>query len=217
VRLVFLGPPGAGKGTLAVRLAEHFSLAHIATGDLLRLNVQEGTELGKKAKSFLERGALVPDDLVIAMVKERLKKPDAKKGFILDGFPRTTAQAEALDQVLSKDGMPLSCVAYFDTSLKTISDRLSGRRTCPKCGMSFHIRNIPPKREGVCDRCNLALVEREDDKEETIRHRLDVYEHETAPLIQHYQKKNLLKKTSGDRPLQEQFEFLKNMCLESVA
>ena len=217
MRLVFLGPPGAGKGTLAVRLAEHFSLAHIATGDLLRLNVQEGTVLGKKAKSFLDRGALVSDELVIAMVKERLGKPDARKGFILDGFPRTTAQAEALDHVLSQNVTPLNAVAYFETSLKTIIDRLSGRRTCPKCGMSFHIRNIPPKQEGACDRCGASLVQREDDKEETVRTRLEVYDRETAPLIEYYRKKGLLRKTSGDRPLQEQFDFLKNLCLESVA
>lgn len=217
MRLVFLGPPGAGKGTLAVRLADHFLLAHIATGDLLRLNVKDGTNLGKKAKSFLDRGALVPDDLVIAMVKERLGQSDAQKGYILDGFPRTTAQAEALDDVLSQSGSPLSAVAYFETSLKTIIDRLSGRRTCPKCGMSFHIRNIPPKREGVCDRCGASLVQREDDKEETVRRRLEVYDSETAPLIDYYRKKGLLRKTSGDRPLQEQFEFLKNLCLESVA
>ncbi|MBI4430734.1 MAG: adenylate kinase [Candidatus Omnitrophica bacterium] len=217
MRLVFLGPPGAGKGTLAVRLAEHFSLAHIATGDLLRRNVQEGTELGKKAQSFLERGALVPDDLVIAMVKERFRKPDAKKGFILDGFPRTVAQAEALDQVLSQMNSLLGCVAYFETSIGTIIDRLSGRWTCTQCGMSFHVRNIPPKRKGICDRCGSKLVQREDDKEETVHRRLEVYEQETAPLIKYYEKRNLLKKTSGDRPLEEQFEFLKNLCLESVA
>lgn len=216
MRLVFLGPPGAGKGTLAVRLAEEFSLAHIATGDLLREEVKLQTELGRKAKAILERGALVPDDLVIEIVKKRLEKSDVENGFILDGFPRTEGQAEALDRVLSQSKLPLDMVVDFETSEKTIVDRLNGRRNCPNCGMNFHIRNLPPKREGICDRCGEKLVQRKDDNAETIRHRLEVYEKETAPLIRYYEKKGLLRKTSGDLQLPDQLDRLHDL-LEELA
>lgn len=216
MRFVFLGPPGAGKGTLAVRLAATHALAHIATGDLLRAHVRDETPLGKKAKRYLDKGELVPDDLVIEMVKDRITKPDAAKGFILDGFPRTVNQAESLDHVLSQQKYVLSSVIYFDTSEETIITRLSGRRTCLMCGMSYHVVNIPPKKEGVCDRCGSPLVHRADDKPETIRHRLAVYEKETSPLIQYYSRKGMLRKTSGDYVLEEQLSVLERMFAEQV-
>lgn len=196
MRLVLLGPPGAGKGTHAVILAQQLNAPHISTGDMLREAIKLGNPLGLKAKACMDGGELVPDDIVIAIVAERLKLPDAKKGFILDGFPRTVDQAVSLDKELKVLAMPLDFVLYFKTSLALIIRRLSGRRVCEKCSKVFHLRKMPPK--GVCDVCGGALFQRPDDHEDTIEHRLAVYEKQTAPLIEYYSKKGTLAEVDGD-------------------
>ena len=207
LRTILLGPPGAGKGTHAKIVSDSYQVPHISTGDLLRSQIQEGTPLGKRAKTFIDKGQLVPDELVVEMVRERLQRPDAQKGFILDGFPRTVEQAKALDEMLAKRKTPINLVLEFDTSERVIITRLSGRRTCTKCGVNYHIRNIPPRREGICDVCGQPLVQRKDDELETIQKRLKVYREQTAPLIEFYQKRNLLRVVNGDleiEPLQEE-------------
>jgi adenylate kinase len=203
LRLVLLGPPGAGKGTQAQVLSQDLGIPHISTGDMLREALKSASSLGLKAKDYMEKGALVPDELVIALVKERLSKKDGKKGFILDGFPRTPEQAKSLDQLLSELRMPLDFVLYFKTRLPVIIRRLSGRRVCGQCGKNFHLVNFKPKTEGICDACSGKLVQRPDDKEETIKERLRVYEEQTAPLIDYYQRKNVLSEVSGDLDVQE--------------
>lgn len=204
LRLVLLGPPGAGKGTQAQVLSKDLNLPHVSTGDMLREALKAQTPLGLKAKATMEKGALVPDEVVIALVSERLSKADAKRGFILDGFPRTPEQAESLDKRLKDLKMPLDLVLYFKTTPTVIVRRLSGRRVCSQCGKNFHLMNFKPKIEGVCDVCGGTLFQRPDDREETIENRLKVYERQTEPLIDHYKKKKLLVETSGDlevRPL----------------
>lgn len=198
MRLVLLGPPGAGKGTQAQVLSKDLKVPHISTGDMLREAQKTASALGVKAKEYMDKGLLVPDELVIALVEERLAKPDAQKGFILDGFPRTPEQAKSLDASLSKLKMPVDFVLYFKTSLEVIIRRLSGRRVCSQCGRTFHLTNFKPKVEGVCDSCNGKLVQRPDDKEETIKKRLSVYEEQTAPLIEYYKKTDVLSQVSGD-------------------
>ena len=202
MRLVLLGPPGAGKGTQAQVLSKDLKFPHISTGDMLREALKAASPLGLKAKAYMEKGALVPDEIVIALVSERLLEADAKKGFILDGFPRTPEQAESLDQSLKKLEMPLDLVLYFKTSLPVIIRRLSGRRVCSQCGKNFHLTNFKPKVDGLCDVCGGKLFQRPDDKEETIEKRLEVYERQTAPLIEYYKKKNILYETSGDMDVQ---------------
>ena len=194
-------------GTHAKILSESYGVPHISTGDLLRLQIQKGSPLGKRAKTFIDNGQLVPDALVVEMVRERLGSPDAQKGFILDGFPRTAEQASALDEILEERKIPINLVLEFDTSEQVIVDRLSGRRTCTKCGANYHIRNIPPQREGVCDACGQSLTQRKDDEPETIRKRLRVYREQTAPLIEFYKKRGLLRVVNGDleiEPLQSE-------------
>ncbi len=198
MRLVLLGPPGAGKGTHAQVLSKHWKLAHISTGDMLREALRAGTPLGLKAKSYMERGGLVPDDVVIGIVGERLKQADAQKGFVLDGFPRTKEQAVSLDRMLTDMKMPLDLVIDFETTLGVIIRRLSGRRICAKCGRTYHMTNFRPKTEGVCDDCKGQLMQRPDDREEAIENRLKVYEKATAPLIDYYDGKGNLAKVSGD-------------------
>ncbi len=198
MRLVLLGPPGAGKGTHAQVLSKDLGVPHISTGDMLREALRSASPLGLKAKEYMEKGALVPDEVVIALVKERLEKNDAKKGFILDGFPRTCEQAESLDRTLGSLKMPVDSAVYFKTSVQVIIRRLSGRRICGKCGKTYHLTNFKPKADGVCDVCGSALVQRPDDKEEAIENRLKVYEKQTAPLIGYYQAKGVLAEISGD-------------------
>lgn len=198
MRLVLLGPPGAGKGTQADVLDKQLKVPHISTGDMLRSAIRNAKPLGVKAKEYMEKGLLVPDQLVIDLVKERLQEPDAKKGFILDGFPRTPEQAESFDKSLKELNMPLDLVLSFPTSLAVIIRRLSGRRVCEKCGKTFHILNFKPKVEGVCDYCQGKLVQRPDDHEDTIEKRLRVYEKQTEPLIQYYKNKKILHEVSGD-------------------
>ena len=203
MRLILLGPPGAGKGTLAQVLSKEWHLAHISTGDMLRDALKAATPLGLKAKEYMEKGGLVPDDVVIGIVGERLKKKDALRGFILDGFPRTGEQAGSLDRTLDGLGMALDLVLYFRTSLAVIVRRLSGRRICSKCGQTYHLVNFRPKIEGQCDRCRGDLMQRPDDREEAIENRLKVYEKQTAPLIDYYKKKKLLAEVSGDLEVEE--------------
>ncbi|HII39892.1 MAG TPA: adenylate kinase [Thermoplasmata archaeon] len=188
MRLVLLGPPGSGKGTQGAKLAEALGVPRISTGDILRRNVAAGTELGRKAKAFMESGKLVPDELVIAMTAERLREPDAQKGFILDGFPRTIAQAEALSKLT-----PLDAVVNLFLEPEELVKRSAGRRVCPKCEAVYHLVSNPPRKAGVCDRCGTALVTRPDDREEVVRTRIETYERQAAPLIQYFKDRRLLR------------------------
>jgi len=188
MRLVLLGPPGSGKGTQGERLARALGVPRISTGDILRRNLALGTDLGKKAKVFMESGKLVPDDLIIAMTAERLKEPDARKGFILDGFPRTIAQAEALSQLT-----PLDAVVTLFLEPEELVKRSAGRRVCPNCESVYHVLSNPPKKVGICDKCGAALVTRPDDREDVVRTRIETYERQTAPLISYYKERGLLR------------------------
>jgi len=200
MRLILLGPPGAGKGTQAKQLSQRLALSHISTGDILRQNVAAGSVLGEEAKSYMEKGLLVPDQLVAKMLKERLKQPDVKKGFILDGYPRNLLQAQTLSDMLKELVMEIDAVFYLDTSDAVIIQRLSGRLVCSKCGMNFHIKNMPPKTAMVCDACGGKLYQRIDDKEETVKKRLDVYKKEVASLIDYYDARGKLQRLDADGP-----------------
>lgn len=198
MRMILLGPPGAGKGTQAKTLAQRLGLPHISTGDLLRQNVSQGTNLGKQAKDFMNRGALVPDELVTQMLNERVTRPDTEKGFILDGYPRNINQAMALDDMLKKRDAAIDIVIYLDSSEPIIIQRLSGRLVCSACGANFHATNMPPKVNMICDNCQGKLYQRSDDKPETIKNRLRVYLEESSPLIQYYNDKHKLHRLSAD-------------------
>jgi len=215
VRLILLGPPGAGKGTQSVELSKIYKVPHISTGDILRESVKAGLPLGLKAKSYMDKGELVPDEVVIGIVAERLKNADTKKGFILDGFPRTVKQAIGLDEALKNIRSGIDMVIYFQTSDKVAIERLTGRRVCKSCGFNYHVKNMPPKKEGVCDKCGGALYQRPDDNEATVLNRLKVYEEQTKPLVEHYAKKGSLKKVSGDLGVNELFKVLSQMFLEA--
>ncbi len=196
-RVVLLGAPGAGKGTQAKMLIEKYKIPQISTGDILRKAVADGTPLGKEAKVIMDQGGLVSDKIVLGLVEERLKQPDTKNGFILDGFPRNTAQAEALDKILTTNGIPLTVALNIDVDMNDLLKRLTGRRTCKGCQQMYNIHFSPPKKGGVCDKCGGALFQRDDDKEETIKKRLDVYQKQTSPLINYYSKKNIMKTVTG--------------------
>ncbi len=198
MRLVLLGPPGSGKGTQGAKLAEALGVPRISTGDILRRNVASGTELGTKAKAFMEAGGLVPDDLVIAMTAERLKEPDARKGFVLDGFPRTIAQAEALAKLT-----PLDAVVNLFLEPEELVKRSAGRRVCPNCESVYHLVSNPPRRAGICDKCGSALVTRPDDREEVVRTRIETYERQTAPLVQYYKERGLLREVYASGVIDE--------------
>lgn len=206
-RCVFLGGPGAGKGTQAKRVAEAVAMAHISTGDMLRAQVAAKTPLGARAKTFMDGGKLVPDDLIIEMVKARIAEPDAKAAWILDGFPRTLPQAKALDQNLSK-AASLSHVIYFAVPEDVLFGRLTGRRTCSKCGAIWHVENNPTKAQGVCDRCGGGLVQRSDDRPEAIGKRLEEYRTLTAPLLAYYRAHNLLREIDANRSADVVFQEL---------
>ena len=198
MRMVLLGPPGAGKGTQAVMLQEKKGFLHLSTGDILRENVKNNTDIGKKAKAFMEKGELVPDDIVIETMLDTIKNVQDKKDFVLDGFPRTVYQAKKLDNELSKLKLPIDIVVYFRTGISTVILRLTGRRLCSKCGANYHIVNMPPKKQGVCDRCGAKLYQRKDDSEETIKKRLEGYDNQTKEMIEYYKAQGILKEVSGD-------------------
>jgi len=210
--LVLLGPPGAGKGTQAKRLAEKLKLPHISTGDILRQNVKDGTALGKQAKGIMDKGLLVPDELVAAMLDERFNNPDIKKGFILDGYPRTLGQAKTLDEILSRKKLSVDLVVYLDTSDEIIIKRLTGRLVCSKCGANFHVVNMPPKKSGLCDNCQGELYQRSDDNEVTVRKRLEVYKNEVASLIKYYNQQNKLHSLNADLDALKVLEQIVLLC-----
>ena len=207
MRLILVGPPGAGKGTQAVQLAAHYKIPHISTGDIFRANLKNGTDLGKQAQSFMDRGELVPDSVTNEMVRERLGNSDVGNGFLLDGFPRNTNQAEVLDGILKAKNMPLDAVLELKIDHAEIIKRLSGRRTCRGCGASSHIEFEKPKVAGVCDKCQGDLYQREDDKEEVVSRRLEIYSEQTEPIISFYKSAGLLKNISA---LGEVSEITKN-------
>ncbi|MDU4730948.1 adenylate kinase [Finegoldia magna] len=203
MRLILLGPPGAGKGTQAKRVIEEFDIPHISTGDIFRKNIKEKTELGQKVEGLLAEGKLVPDELTIEIVWDRLDQEDCKNGFLLDGFPRTMPQAEALDEGLAKRGLKLDRVLNIDVDKDSLVKRLSGRRVCPNCGASYHIDNNPPKVEGICDVCQTPVIQREDDKEQTVLDRIKVYDSQTKPLVDFYNKQDLVFTVDGTLPIDE--------------
>ncbi|BFL75764.1 MULTISPECIES: adenylate kinase [Finegoldia] len=203
MRLILLGPPGAGKGTQAKRVIEEFDIPHISTGDIFRKNIKEKTELGQKVEGLLAEGKLVPDELTIEIVWDRLDQEDCKNGFLLDGFPRTIPQAEALDEGLAKRGLKLDRVLNIDVDKDSLVKRLSGRRVCPNCGASYHIDNNPPKVEGICDVCQTPVIQREDDKEQTVLDRIKVYDSQTKPLVDFYNKQDLVFTVDGTLPIDE--------------
>jgi adenylate kinase len=207
MRLILVGPPGAGKGTQAVQLAKHYKIPHISTGDIFRANLKNGTELGKQAQSFMDRGELVPDSVTNEMVKDRLGNSDVGNGFLLDGFPRNTNQAEVLDGILKAKNMPLDAALELKIDHAEIIKRLSGRRTCRGCGASSHIEFEKPKVAGVCDKCQGELYQREDDKEKVVSRRLEIYSEQTEPIISFYKSAGLLKNISA---LGEVSEITKN-------
>lgn len=205
LRTILLGPPGAGKGTQAVKIVEKYGVPHISTGDIFRENIKKGTELGKKAQEYMNRGELVPDDLVIEIATTRLLEDDCKNGFLLDGFPRTVYQAEKLDEFLAAHGSKIDKVLDIAVEKEELITRLTGRRVCKACGASYHVVNIPPKKEGVCDICGGELVQRADDNIETVTNRIDVYEAQTKPLIDYYEKAGNIAHIDGSTGLENVF------------
>ena len=210
MRIVLLGPPGVGKGTQAVKLTDKYNVPHISTGDALREAVRKGTEIGLNAKSYMDQGALVPDDVVIGIIRERLAQPDCRRGFILDGFPRTVGQAKALDDMLERMGLDLDAVLYIEAPDQVIIERLSGRRTCRRCGRVYHLIYMPPKKEGICDVCGGELYQRDDDKPEAIVERIRVYKEQTAPLVDYYEGRGKLIRVDGSGSDREVFDQIVN-------
>ncbi|ADK17107.1 MULTISPECIES: adenylate kinase [Clostridium] len=216
MRIILLGPPGAGKGTQAKFISEEYSIPHISTGDIFRKNISEKTPLGVEAKKYLDNGQLVPDEVTINIVKDRLGKDDCKEGFLLDGFPRTVNQAEALDLFLNNKGQKIDTALLIDVPKELILERMTGRRVCPSCGASYHVKFNPTKVEGKCDVCHNDVIQRKDDTESTVKDRLDVYDKQTQPLIGYYKKQKALSIVDGTGEINEVFqrvkESLKSIC-----
>ena len=205
MRLIMLGAPGAGKGTQAKKIAKKYQIPHISTGDIFRANIKAGTELGLKAKSYMDQGQLVPDEVTIGMLLDRISKDDSKNGYVLDGFPRTIPQAESLTAALKERGEKIDYAVDVDVPDENIVNRMSGRRACLGCGATYHIQFNAPKQEGVCDTCGESLVLRDDDKAETVQKRLTVYHDQTQPLIDYYKKQDILKTVDGTQPMEQVF------------
>lgn len=208
MKIIMLGAPGAGKGTQAKQIADKYKIPHISTGDIFRANIKNGTELGKKAKTYMDQGLLVPDELTCDLVVDRIQQDDAKNGFVLDGFPRTIPQAEALTEALKKLGTSMDFAINIEVKDENIVRRMSGRRACVNCGATYHIVHIPPKTEGICDRCGSELILRDDDKPETVQNRLKVYHEQTQPLIDYYTEQGILKSVDGMLPMDEVFDAI---------
>ena len=205
MKIIMLGAPGAGKGTQAKQIAAKYQIPHISTGDIFRANIKNGTELGKKAKEYMDQGLLVPDELTCDLVMDRMQQEDCANGFVLDGFPRTIPQAESLDAALEKINQTMDYAIDVDVPDSHIVSRMSGRRACLNCGATYHVVAIPPKREGICDACGKELVLRDDDKPETVQKRLDVYHEQTQPLIDYYNKQGILQTVDGTQPMEDVF------------
>lgn len=205
MKIIMLGAPGAGKGTHAKKISEKYNIPHISTGDIFRANIKQGTELGKKAKEYMDQGLLVPDELTCDLVMDRIQQDDCKNGFVLDGFPRTIPQAEALTAALEKINEKMDYALDIELADEKIVNRMSGRRVCAQCGTPFHIVNIPPKKEGICDSCGGELQFRADDQPETVLKRLNVYHEQTQPLIEYYSKQGILKEIDGTKSVEDGF------------
>lgn len=205
MKIIMLGAPGAGKGTQAKMIAEKYSIPHVSTGDIFRANIKNGTELGKEAKKYMDQGQLVPDELTVKILLDRVAKEDCKNGYVLDGFPRTIPQAEVLDEALAKLGETVDYAIDVDVPDENIIKRMGGRRACVTCGATYHIEHVPPKKEGICDKCGSELILRDDDKPETVKERLNVYHAQTQPLIEFYTKKGILKTVDGTVDMMDVF------------
>ncbi len=211
MKIIMLGAPGAGKGTQAKKIAEKYSIPHISTGDIFRVNIKNGTELGKKAKTYMDQGLLVPDELVVDLVVDRVKQDDCSNGYVLDGFPRTIPQAEALDKALAAMGEAMDYAINVEVPDENIVRRMSGRRACVDCGATYHIVYAPTNEENICDNCHGELILREDDKPETVQKRLNVYHEQTQPLIDYYTEKNILVEVDGTVDIDEVFAAIVNV------
>ncbi len=214
MKIIMLGAPGAGKGTQAQMIAEKYNIPHISTGDIFRANIKNGTELGKKAKEFMDKGLLVPDELTVELLLDRVAKDDCANGYVLDGFPRTIPQADVLDKELTKLGDKVDFAVNVDVPDENIVRRMSGRRACLKCGATYHIEHIPPKVEGICDKCGSELVQRDDDKADTVKNRLNVYHEQTQPLIEYYDNKKILRTVDGTKDMKDVFSDIINILGE---
>lgn len=208
MKIIMLGAPGAGKGTQAKRIAEKYSIPHISTGDIFRANIKNGTDLGRKAKEYMDQGLLVPDELTCDLVMDRIQQDDCKNGFVLDGFPRTIPQAEALDAALTKIGQKMDYAIDVDVPDENIVNRMGGRRACLSCGATYHVEFNPTKAEGICDACGAQTVLRDDDKPETVQKRLTVYHEQTQPLIDYYKNQDILKSVDGTQPMEAVFDAI---------
>ena len=208
MNIILLGAPGAGKGTQATRISDKFGMPHISTGDIFRANIKEGTELGKKAKSYMDQGQLVPDELTLELIMDRFQNPDCKNGYVLDGFPRTIPQAEALTEALAKKGETIDYAINVEVPDENIINRMGGRRACLACGSTYHIVYAPTRVEGICDRCGEKLVLRDDDKPETVKNRLNVYHNQTQPLIEYYTRQGKLAEVDGTQSMEDVFNAI---------